>query len=98
VMEGGDTGGYSHGVLKSMTNDECRSSFRFVFVHGRSLSSVGASFPYAGSHFRMWAVIFIHGRLSCGGGGGGLPWPVSVFCCHVAVSNNSDSMDSTWNT
>ena len=35
----------------------------------------------------MWAVIFVCGRLSCGGGGGGLPWPVLVFGCHVAVSN-----------
>ena len=51
VMEGGDTGGYSHGVLKSMTNDECRSSFGFVFVPGRLLSSVGTLFPYAGGHF-----------------------------------------------
>jgi len=86
-MEGGDTGGYSHGVLKSMTSDKCRSSFCFVFVRGRSLSSVGASFPYVGGHFRMWAVIFVCGRLSCGGGGGGLPWPVSVFHCHVTVSD-----------
>jgi len=51
VMEGGDTGGYSHGVLKSMTNDECCSLFGLVFVPGQSLLSVGASFPYAGSHF-----------------------------------------------
>jgi len=86
-MEGGDTGGYSHGVLKSMTNDECRSSFHFVFVCGRSLSSVGASFPYMGSRFRMWVVVFVRGWLSCGGGGGSLLWPVSVFHCHVAVSN-----------
>jgi len=86
-MEGGDTGGYSHGVLKSMTNDECHSSFGFIFVPGQSLSSVGASFPYVGSHFRTWAVIFICGWLSRGGGGGGLPWPVLVFACHVAVSD-----------
>ena len=51
MMEGGDTGGYSHGVLKSMTNDECRSLFGFIFVPGWSLSSVGTSFPYVGSHF-----------------------------------------------
>jgi len=57
VMEGGDTGGYSHGVLKSMTNNECRSSFHFVFVCRRSLSSVGASFPYTGGRFRTWAVV-----------------------------------------
>ena len=87
VMEEGDTGGYSHGVLKSMTNDECCSSFHFVFIRRQSLLSVGALFPYAGSHFRMWAVIFVHGQLLCGGGGGSLPWPVSVFCCHVAVSD-----------
>jgi len=86
-MEGGDTGGYSHGVLKSMMNDECRSSFRFVFICGQSLSSVGTSFPYAGGRFRTWAVIFVHGQLSHGGGGGGLPWLVSVFHCHIAVSN-----------
>jgi len=86
-MEGGDTGAYSHGVLKSMMNDECRSLFHFVFVRGWLLSSVGASFPYAGSHFRMWAVIFICGWLLCGGGGDGLPWLVSVFRCHIAVSD-----------
>jgi len=57
VMEGGDTGGYSHGVLKSMMNDECRSSFGFVFVPGQSLSSVGMLFPYVGSCFRTWAVV-----------------------------------------
>jgi len=85
-MEGGDTGGYSHGVLKSMMNDECRSSFHFVFICRRSLSSVGMLFPYVGGHFRMWVVVF-GGRLSCGGGGGGLPWPVSVFRCHVTVSD-----------
>jgi len=88
VMEGGDTGGYSHGVLKSMMNDECRSLFHFVFVPGWLLSSVGESFPYVGSHFRMWAVIFIHGQLSRGGGGGGsLLWLVLIFGCHVAVSD-----------
>ena len=38
---GGDTGGYSHGVLKSMMNDECCSSFGFVFICGWPLSSVG---------------------------------------------------------
>ena len=87
-MEGGDTGGYSHGVLKSMTNDKCCSSFRFIFVRGQLLSSVGVSFPYTGGRFRTWALIFVCGRLSCGGGGGGgLLWPVSVFCCHVAVSD-----------
>jgi len=57
VMEGGDTGGYSHGVLKSMTNDECHSSFHFVFVRGWLLSSVGASFPYMGGRFRTWVVV-----------------------------------------
>jgi len=87
VMEGGDTGGYSHGVLKSMMNDECRSLFRFVFVQGQSLLSVGASFPYTGGHFRMWAIVFVCGQLSHSGGGGGLPWPVSVFRCHVTVSD-----------
>jgi len=70
VMEGGDTGGYSHGVLKSMMNDECRSSFRFVFIPGQSLSSVGTLFLYLGSRFQMWAVVFICGQLSPGGGGG----------------------------
>jgi len=29
-MEGGDTGGYSHGVLKSMTNNKCHSSFHSI--------------------------------------------------------------------
>jgi len=86
-MEGGDTGGYSHGVLKSMMNDECRSSFHFVFIRGRSLSSVGMLFPYVGSRFRTWAVVFVRGRLSRGGGGGGLLWLVSVFHCHIAVSD-----------
>ena len=86
MMEGGDTGWYSHGVLKSMMNDECCSSFGFIFIPGRSLSSVGTSFPYAGSHFRMWVVVFIRGWL-LRGGGGGLPWPVLVFGCHVAVSD-----------
>jgi len=86
-MEGGDTGGCSHGVLKSVMNDKCPSSFRFIFIPGRSLSSVGTSFLYAGSHFRTWAVILIHGWLSRGGGGGGLPWLVLVFGCHVADSD-----------
>jgi len=62
-------------------------SFHFIFIPRWLLSSVGASFPYAGSHFRMWAVIFVHGRLSRGGGGGGLLWLVLVFHCHVAVSD-----------
>ena len=57
MMEGGDTGGYSHGVLKSMMNNECHPSFGFIFVPGRSLSSVGTSFLYAGSHFHTWAVV-----------------------------------------
>jgi len=57
VMEGGDTGGYSHGVLKSMTNDKCHSSFHFVFVPGQSLLSVGVLFLYAGSRFCMWVVV-----------------------------------------
>jgi len=57
VMEGGDTGGYSHGVLKSMTNDECCSSFCFVFIPRQSLLSVGMLFPYTGSHFYMWVVV-----------------------------------------
>jgi len=35
----------------------------------------------------MWAVIFICGQLSCGGGGGSLPWLVLVFRCHVTVSD-----------
>jgi len=86
-MEGGDTGGYSHGVLKSMMNDKCRSSFCFIFIRGRSLSSVGMLFPYAGGRFRTWAVIFVRGWLSRGGGGGSLLWPVSVFHCHVTVSD-----------
>jgi len=37
--------------------------------------------------FCTQAVVFVCGRLSCGGGGGSLPWPVLVFCCHIAVSN-----------
>ena len=86
-MEGGDTGGYSHGVLKSMTNNECRSSFCFVFIPGQSLLSVGMSFPYAGGRFHMWAVIFVCGQLLRGGGGGGLLWPVLVFGCHITVSD-----------
>ena len=77
MMEGGDTGGYSHVVLKSMMNDECHSSFCFVFIPGRSLSSVEASFPYTGSCFQMWALIFECGRLSRGGGGG---WG-GLMCC-----------------
>jgi len=60
---------------------------RIVSIHGWLLLSVGTSFPYVGGHFRTWAVAFICGRLSRGGGGGGLPWPVSVFRCHVAVSD-----------
>jgi len=37
--------------------------------------------------FRTRAVIFERGRLLHGGGGGGLPWPVLVLGCHVAVSD-----------
>jgi len=54
---------------------------------GWSLSSVGVSFLYAGSRFRMWAVVLVCGWLSHGGGGGGLPWPVLVLGCHVTVSD-----------
>jgi len=54
---------------------------------GWSLSSVGASFLYVGSCFQMWAVVLVRGRLSRGGGGGGLPWPVLVLGCHVADSD-----------
>jgi len=54
---------------------------------GWSLLSVGASFPYAGGRFRMWAVVLVRGKLSRGGGGGGLPWPVLVLGCHIAVSD-----------
>ena len=54
---------------------------------GQSLSSVGASFPYAGSHFQTWVVVLVRGWLSHGGGGGGLPWPVLVLGCHIAVSD-----------
>ena len=49
-MEGGDTGGYSHGVLKSMTNNECHSSFGFIFVCGQSFLNVGI-------RFHMWVVV-----------------------------------------
>jgi len=35
----------------------------------------------------MWAVVFIRGWLSHGGGGGGLLWLVLVFRCHIAVSD-----------
>jgi len=52
------------------------------------------SFSYVGSHCRLWAhhfhtrvVVLIHGQLSRDGGGGGLPWLVSVFHCHIAVSD-----------
>jgi len=86
VMEGGDTGGYSHGVLKSMTNDECCSSFHFVFLPRRSLSSVGMSFPYMGGHFRTWAVVFIRGWLSHGGGGG---WS-GLMCRHQSFVVRKD--------
>jgi len=61
VMEGGDTGGYSHGVLKSMTNDECCSSFCFVFICGWSLSSVGTSFLYMGGCRVVVVVAVCHG-------------------------------------
>jgi len=54
---------------------------------GWSLSSVGASFPYVGGCFRTWAVVLVRGRLSRGGGGGGLPWLVLVLGCHIAVSD-----------
>jgi len=60
-MEGGDTGGYSHGVLKSMMNDECRSSFHFIFVRRWSLSSVGTLFPYVGGCRVVVVVAVCHG-------------------------------------
>ena len=50
-MEGGDTGEYSHGVLKSMMNNECHSSFGFIFIPGWSGSSVGASVSNMGTSF-----------------------------------------------
>ena len=40
-----------------------------------------------GGHFQTWAVVFVCGWLSRGGGGGDLPWPVLVFRCHVTVSD-----------
>jgi len=70
VMEGGDTGGYSHGVLKSMMDDECHSSFGFIYIPGQSLLSVGALFLYAGGHFQTWVVVFVRRQLLRGGGGG----------------------------
>jgi hypothetical protein len=59
----GGSGGYSPGVLKSTTKDECRSSFgcshtwAVVFVCWCSLSCVGVSFPYVGGRFRTRRVI-----------------------------------------
>jgi hypothetical protein len=43
-----ETARYSHFVQQLTTNDECRSSFGFVSVRRRSLSSVG-------DRFRTWA-------------------------------------------
>jgi len=54
---------------------------------GWSLSSVGMLYLYVDSRFRIWAVILVRGRLSGGGGGGGLPWPVLVLGCHIAISD-----------
>ena len=52
------------------------------------------SFSYLDGRCCLWvrrfhtrAVVFVCGQLSCGGGGGGLLWPVSVFRCHVADSD-----------
>ena len=57
-----------------------------VVVCGRVVSVRGRSFSNAGGCFRMWAVVLVRGRLSCGGGGGGLPWLVLVLGCHIADS------------
>jgi hypothetical protein len=74
--EGGDSGGYSHGVLKSMTNDECHSSFgcshmwAVIFVCGCSLSCMGGCFCFHSWAwcFRTWAIIFVcrHVVFGCG--------------------------------
>ena len=58
-----------------------------VVICGHVVSICQQSFSNVGGHFRMWVVMFICGQLSCGGGGGGLPWPVLVFSCHIAVSD-----------
>jgi hypothetical protein len=85
---GGDSGGYSPGVLKSTLNDECRSSFGrshmwvVVFVCRCSLSYMGVSFPYVGSHFCMRVCRFVCrcGQLSSNVGGC-LHTQVVVFIC-----------------
>ena len=58
-----------------------------VVVCGRVVSVCGRSFSNAGGRFRTWVVVLIRGRLLRDGGGGGLPWPVLVLGCHVAVSD-----------
>jgi len=93
VMEGGDTGGYSHGVLKSMTNDKCCSLFHFIFIPGQLLSSVGMSFPYLGSCFQTWAVVFICGQLLPGGGGG---WGGLMCCCSSSSCHVDDVAPISW--
>jgi hypothetical protein len=74
---GGDSGGYSPGVLKSTTNDECRSSFgcshtwAVVFVCGCSLTYVGGRLRFRSwaCRFRTWAAVFVCGRIVVGRGG-----------------------------
>ena len=58
-----------------------------VVICGHIVSICRQLFSNAGSCFRTWVVVLVHGWLSRGGGGGGLPWPVLVLGCHVADSD-----------
>jgi hypothetical protein len=66
--EGETVVGYSHGVLKSTTNDECRSAF--------GCSPMGA--VVFARRFRLWAVIFVRGRSLSYVGGRCRTWAVAV--------------------
>jgi len=51
----------------------CFHTWAVIVVCGHVVSIRRWSFSYVGSHFRMWVVVAW--------------WPVSVFGCHVAVSD-----------
>lgn len=67
VMEGGDSGEYSHGVLKSMMNDKCH---------------IVTSFSFVGNYLHTWMVTFVCGQYASFVGGMHHLHVICVICGH----------------